>query len=82
LYDERVITTPELTVPHPAMLERSFVLVPLAEIAPGAQHPAAGAAIGELAEDVDYGGLEHVEGPDWVRLGGAQAHDPDGSEPR
>lgn len=39
LYDDEKINTPELTVPHPAMQERRFVLAPLVEIAPGAMHP-------------------------------------------
>jgi 2-amino-4-hydroxy-6-hydroxymethyldihydropteridine diphosphokinase len=39
LYDAETISTPELQVPHPRMLERRFVLVPLAEIAPSLQHP-------------------------------------------
>jgi len=33
------IDTPELQVPHPRMLQRKFVLVPLAEIAPSVKHP-------------------------------------------
>ena len=32
LFDERSITTPELTVPHPRMLERAFVMLPLLEL--------------------------------------------------
>jgi len=82
LYDDRVIATPELTVPHAAMLERSFVLVPLAEIAPGATHPVAGSTIGELAEDIDYAGLEHLEGPEWAGTRRPAAPGEDGSEPR
>jgi 2-amino-4-hydroxy-6-hydroxymethyldihydropteridine diphosphokinase len=39
LYDAVVLDTPELTVPHPAMHERAFVLEPLVEIAPDAFHP-------------------------------------------
>ena len=39
LYDDRVIHIPGLSVPHPAMHERRFVLEPLAEIAPNAVHP-------------------------------------------
>jgi 2-amino-4-hydroxy-6-hydroxymethyldihydropteridine diphosphokinase len=40
LYGDQTIETPELKVPHPRMLERKFVLVPLAEIAPSISHPA------------------------------------------
>jgi len=39
LYGGRVIHSPELTVPHPAMHLRRFVLEPLAQIAPLAEHP-------------------------------------------
>jgi len=40
LYGDETIVTPELQVPHPRMLQRRFVLVPLAEIAPQMRHPA------------------------------------------
>ena len=39
LYADETITTPELQVPHPRMLDRRFVLAPLAEIAPKLRHP-------------------------------------------
>ena len=39
LYGNETIVTPELQVPHPRMLLRKFVLVPLAEIAPNLKHP-------------------------------------------
>ena len=72
LYDEHVIETPELRVPHASMHERNFVLVPLAELAAGARHPLLKRTVGELAEDVDFGGLEHLAGPEWAsEYGGA-----------
>jgi 2-amino-4-hydroxy-6-hydroxymethyldihydropteridine diphosphokinase len=39
LYGNATIDTPDLQVPHPRMLQRNFVLVPLAEIAPALRHP-------------------------------------------
>ncbi|WP_293711191.1 2-amino-4-hydroxy-6-hydroxymethyldihydropteridine diphosphokinase [uncultured Parabacteroides sp.] len=39
LYDDLILQTPELTLPHPLMHERQFVMEPLAEIAPDVIHP-------------------------------------------
>jgi 2-amino-4-hydroxy-6-hydroxymethyldihydropteridine diphosphokinase len=50
LYDARVIDTPALTVPHPAMLDRAFVRIPLADVAaPGLRHPVSGDALDRAA---------------------------------
>jgi 2-amino-4-hydroxy-6-hydroxymethyldihydropteridine diphosphokinase len=48
LYDDVVTGSAELTLPHPAMHERRFVLAPLAEIAPTRRHPVQGTTIVEL----------------------------------
>ncbi|PHR71214.1 MAG: 2-amino-4-hydroxy-6-hydroxymethyldihydropteridine diphosphokinase [Lutibacter sp.] len=39
LFDDEIIFAPNLIVPHPRMLERKFVMVPLTEIAPNRKHP-------------------------------------------
>ena len=48
LYGDLALATPELQIPHPRMLERRFVLAPLAEIAPSLRHPAWPGSASEL----------------------------------
>jgi 2-amino-4-hydroxy-6-hydroxymethyldihydropteridine diphosphokinase len=52
LYDDLVLDEPTLTLPHPAMHERRFVLVPLAEVAAGWRHPVLDCTIAELLADL------------------------------
>ena len=52
LYEDRVIDTPGLKVPHPLMHTRRFVLQPLAEIAPEAIHPVLGKRILHLLREL------------------------------
>ncbi len=52
LYDAETIATPDLQVPHPRMLQRRFVLTPLAEIAPSLQHPSWPATAAVLLDHV------------------------------
>jgi len=52
LYDRVIRLDPALTIPHPRLHERAFVLVPLAEIAPTAVHPRLRATIRRLLADL------------------------------
>ena len=58
-YGDEVIDQPGLTLPHPRLHERAFVLVPLAEIAPGLVIPGNGEVAALLAA-VDVSGIEAI----------------------
>jgi 2-amino-4-hydroxy-6-hydroxymethyldihydropteridine diphosphokinase len=47
-FDKELIDTPKLTVPHPRLQERRFVLVPMSELAPALIHPRLNVSISEL----------------------------------
>jgi len=57
-YDDLILTTPELILPHPRLFERAFVLVPLAEIAP--ERLIAGRRVRDAVRDVDMTGIEKL----------------------
>jgi dihydroneopterin aldolase/2-amino-4-hydroxy-6-hydroxymethyldihydropteridine diphosphokinase len=58
LYDDAVIRTETLIVPHPRMHERRFVLKGLTELAPDLMHPVMGKTVGEMYEELT-GSLAH-----------------------
>jgi len=60
LYDDLILDTPTLSLPHPHMSERAFVLVPLAEIAPDWIEPVSAKAIAELVQAVDCSGVKKM----------------------
>jgi 2-amino-4-hydroxy-6-hydroxymethyldihydropteridine diphosphokinase len=55
LFDDTIVDSEELTIPHPTMHERRFVLEPLAEIAPELLHPVLKKTIRELLDSLPPG---------------------------
>jgi 2-amino-4-hydroxy-6-hydroxymethyldihydropteridine diphosphokinase len=65
VYGNREIDEEGLSVPHPRMLERAFVLVPLAEIAPELE--IGGSTAAQHLARIDAAGIAREAGPDWWR---------------
>jgi 2-amino-4-hydroxy-6-hydroxymethyldihydropteridine diphosphokinase len=63
-YDDLILDTPELTIPHPHLHERAFVLVLLADLAPDLVHPVLGVPISQLRSAVDAAGVKRYEPTD------------------
>ncbi len=55
MYGNHIINSDTLTLPHPLMTKRLFVLKPLAQIAPDALHPIINKSISELLSNLSYG---------------------------
>jgi dihydropteroate synthase len=56
-YEDALLDTPDLVLPHPRMHERAFVLAPLADIAPEWRHPVSGKSVDELLAGADRSGV-------------------------
>ena len=67
-YDDVILDSVELTIPHPRISERAFVLVPLIEIAPEVIHPVLGLTVSELFQRADKAGVSSAPFDLQVRL--------------
>lgn len=61
LFDDVIFDTPTLQIPHPRMIDRAFVLVPLAEIAPNWIEPISGKTIAALVQTVDCSEVRRMD---------------------
>jgi 2-amino-4-hydroxy-6-hydroxymethyldihydropteridine diphosphokinase len=60
LYDDLVLNTPILTLPHPHMHERGFVLLPMMDIDPDLIHPLTRKSVREMLISCNLGGIKQV----------------------
>lgn len=54
LYGDQIVQEPDLVIPHPGLLERDFMLIPLIEIAPSVCHPQLQTPVSELTDRIQY----------------------------
>jgi 2-amino-4-hydroxy-6-hydroxymethyldihydropteridine diphosphokinase len=59
-YNDIVLDTPDLTIPHPRMHERAFVLAPLAELVPDFIHPLLNHTVSNLLQSSDQCGVKRI----------------------
>ena len=59
-YDDLVLESPELVIPHPHVHERGFVLLPMLDIAPDFVHPVKKQSVREMLAACDVSGIEQV----------------------
>ncbi len=63
-YDQLILDTPSLTIPHPRLRERAFVLLPLTDVAPEWKHPVLGKTVRELLAEIDASGIRRFQDED------------------
>jgi 2-amino-4-hydroxy-6-hydroxymethyldihydropteridine diphosphokinase len=71
LFDDRVVDSDDLTIPHPRMAARPFVLHPLADLAPGIAIPGTGETVSVLAKKTGDAGIKRIAEPGWDGVAGA-----------
>lgn len=59
-YDKLILRDDVLTIPHPYLTERAFVLAPLADIIPDFQHPRTGETVQDMLDRLDASGVERL----------------------
>jgi 2-amino-4-hydroxy-6-hydroxymethyldihydropteridine diphosphokinase len=73
-YGDSVITEPDLTIPHPRLHRRRFVLAPLAELAPEFRHPVIGQTVAGLLKGLDdLAAVRRLDMPPTSRYGSRRA---------
>jgi 7,8-dihydro-6-hydroxymethylpterin-pyrophosphokinase len=65
-FDDAVIESPPITIPHPRMDDRGFVLLPLADLAPEFKHPVLDLSVQDMLAQVAVGDIE------WFSPGGCE----------
>jgi len=59
-FDDEELSEEDLTIPHPRLFERPFVLVPLSDLAPELEHPSLGKTVAELLTEAGRGGVRRL----------------------